>query len=170
MLGINRDTSEVPGPGVFIEEIKRLFQERGLATLPIFAVRRTLPGETGAGVLREYEALLEQLARSDPEFRYEIVGPTLEAGPLDTATSSDIVQCVLGACRRVFGEEIGVAALDGATDAQNFGFPTVIFGPGTLLQAHSLNEYVNVRDLAAATRVYLWSTLDLLATAHVARS
>ena len=48
MLGINRDTSEIPGPGVFIEEIKNLIQaEEGFKGPPIFAMRRTLPGEAG---------------------------------------------------------------------------------------------------------------------------
>ncbi|MGD8292961.1 MAG: SCP2 sterol-binding domain-containing protein [Desulfobacterales bacterium] len=47
MLGINRDTTEASGPGVFIEEVKRLIEEKGIETPPIFGMRRTLPGETG---------------------------------------------------------------------------------------------------------------------------
>jgi predicted secreted protein len=47
MLGLDRDTSEQAEPGVFIEELTRLIQERGLPLPPIFGVRRTLPGEGG---------------------------------------------------------------------------------------------------------------------------
>ena len=47
MLGLDRDTSEHAEPGVFIEELTRLIQERGLPLPPIFGVRRTLPGEGG---------------------------------------------------------------------------------------------------------------------------
>jgi hypothetical protein len=47
MLGINRDTTEAKGPGVFIEEITKLIQENGIKTPPILAMRRTLPGEGG---------------------------------------------------------------------------------------------------------------------------
>jgi predicted secreted protein len=47
MLGVNRDTSETEGSGVFIEELRNLAEERGLGPLPLFGVRRTLPGEGG---------------------------------------------------------------------------------------------------------------------------
>jgi predicted secreted protein len=47
MLGLDRDTSEKSQPGVFIEELTMLIQERGLPLPPIFGVRRTLPGEGG---------------------------------------------------------------------------------------------------------------------------
>ena len=47
MLGLNRDSSEKKEPGLFIEEIKNLAQERGIGPLPFFGIRRTLPGETG---------------------------------------------------------------------------------------------------------------------------
>jgi predicted secreted protein len=47
MLGLNRDTSEVEGSGVFFEELKSLIKERGFPPLPMWGVRRTLPGESG---------------------------------------------------------------------------------------------------------------------------
>ena len=47
MLGINRDTSEVEGSGVFFEELKDLVRQKGLGSLPFFGIRRTLPGEAG---------------------------------------------------------------------------------------------------------------------------
>lgn len=47
MLGLDRDTSEVKEPGVFIEEMMSLAEQRGLQDLPFFGVRRILPGEDG---------------------------------------------------------------------------------------------------------------------------
>ena len=47
MLGLNQDTSEVKGYGVFIEELQGLIKERGCPPIPMFGVRRTLPGEGG---------------------------------------------------------------------------------------------------------------------------
>ncbi len=47
MLGLDRDTSEVEEPGVFIEEMMSLARERGLQDLPFFGIRRILPGEDG---------------------------------------------------------------------------------------------------------------------------
>ncbi len=47
MLGIDRDTSEKEGSGVFIEELQKLAGERRMNDLPFFGVRRMLPGEGG---------------------------------------------------------------------------------------------------------------------------
>jgi predicted secreted protein len=57
MLGVNRDTSEVEGSGVFIEELRQLAMQRNLGHIPIFGVRRTLPGEG------DLEAKLDQLRK-----------------------------------------------------------------------------------------------------------
>jgi predicted secreted protein len=47
MLGLDRDTSEVEEPGVFIEEMMWLAEQRGLQDLPFFGIRRILPGKSG---------------------------------------------------------------------------------------------------------------------------
>lgn len=47
MLGLDRDTSEVEEPGVFIEEMMSLARQQGLQDLPFFGIRRILPGENG---------------------------------------------------------------------------------------------------------------------------
>lgn len=47
MLGQDRDTSEKEAPGVFIEELVKLSAQRGLGNLPLYGIRRVLPGEDG---------------------------------------------------------------------------------------------------------------------------
>ena len=47
MLGHDRDTSEKEAPGVFMEELMKLAAERGLDNLPLYGIRRVLPGEDG---------------------------------------------------------------------------------------------------------------------------
>jgi predicted secreted protein len=47
MLGVNRDTSEAPEPGVFMQAIKDLLKEKGIEPPVFFGIRRTLPGESG---------------------------------------------------------------------------------------------------------------------------
>lgn len=124
--------------------------------------RRTLPGESTHAVIAEYRHLLDRLARTTSGFVYEISGPTLDVAPLDVPLDNPIVTSVAGAYRDVLARESTVHAFPGGTDAPNFGFPTVIFGPGTLAQAHSTDEYVEVDDLIAATKIYLRTALDLL--------
>ena len=58
MLGTNRDTSEENDSGIFMDELRKLLAENGLADIRIFAVRRMLIGEPGLeermAQLREY--------------------------------------------------------------------------------------------------------------------
>lgn len=124
--------------------------------------RRTLPGETRDDIEAEYRRLLHGLAAAHPGFRYEIDGPFLDTPPLDIGEDSPVVRAVSDAYRAHGGEAGRVEAFFGATDAPNLGFPTLVFGPGALEQAHSLNEYVEIDDLVFCTRVYLSAVADLL--------
>jgi predicted secreted protein len=45
--GTDTDTSEKPGPGIFIEQLRGLLDAAGLDTVPIFGIRRILTGESG---------------------------------------------------------------------------------------------------------------------------
>jgi len=57
MLGLDRDTAEKSESGVFIEEMMTLAAQRGIEGLPIFGIRRILPGEEG---IEDRVQLLEQ--------------------------------------------------------------------------------------------------------------
>ena len=61
MLGLDTDTSEKEESGVFIEELRILATHQGIGDLPIFGIRRVLPGENGtADQLRCLESHLIQ--------------------------------------------------------------------------------------------------------------
>ncbi|MEA5049858.1 MAG: hypothetical protein VB021_00085 [Oscillospiraceae bacterium] len=45
MLGTDRDTAERDGDGLFIEELRKLLDAAGLGDVPVFGIRRFLPGE-----------------------------------------------------------------------------------------------------------------------------
>ncbi|MCP4979039.1 MAG: ArgE/DapE family deacylase, partial [Gammaproteobacteria bacterium] len=124
--------------------------------------RRTLPGETREDVYAELNNLISTVVQSHPQFRFEIEGPTIDVLPLDVPTDNPVLNSVLGVIRSITGNSAEASAFPGGTDAPHFGFPTVIFGAGTLQQAHSMNEYVEVGDMMVATRVYLCAVLDLL--------
>jgi len=42
------------------------------------------------------------------------------------------------------------------------GFPTVICGPGSITQAHTTCEFVDLQEVADAARLYLHAALRLL--------
>ena len=69
MLGIDADTSEKEGSGVFIEEMRKIAAARGLDTLPFFGVRRVLPGESG--MESRLEEVRRRLLHPDTSFKRE---------------------------------------------------------------------------------------------------
>ena len=137
-----------------------------MSTVPDFcqieADRRMIPGETPEQIIAEYRARLEAVAATDPDFRYELDGPTMEGGILDTPTDHPVVVATTDAVAAVTGSPATVSAFTGATDAPNFGCPAVICGPGALAQAHSLDEYVDIDEITAAAKIYLGAVLTLL--------
>jgi acetylornithine deacetylase/succinyl-diaminopimelate desuccinylase-like protein len=47
------------------------------------------------------------------------------------------------------------------------GFPTVICGPGSIAQAHTTCEFVELEEVVGAAKIYLYAVLDLLGEEEV---
>ena len=88
----------------------------------------------------------------------------MHAAPLDTKLDSAVVTAIGLQFESVTGRPAIIEAFTGSTDAPNFGCPSVIFGPGSLAQAHSLDEFVSIDELVTATQVYLKTVQQLLAS------
>ena len=58
--------------------------------------------------------------------------------------------------------DTALAGFPASSDAAYFGAPVIIFGPGSLDQAHSLDEWVRVDEMVTATAAYLQFALDRL--------
>lgn len=123
--------------------------------------RRTLPGETREDVYRELLGLIESVTKEHSQFEFEITGPTIDVQPLDIPRNNPIVEAVVNAFQPAGRSASEVTAFFGGTDAPHFGFPTLVCGAGSLQQAHSTNEYVEIEDMLLATRIYLVSVLNL---------
>ena len=121
--------------------------------------RRTLPGQNYELVKAELQALLEPLRSKG--LRFDISEPTLNAHPLDTPLDHPLVSAVLSAASNVLQTAVLPTAFPAATDAPNLGIPSVICGPGSLTDAHTLHESVAIEDVVAATKIYLRSILSL---------
>lgn len=141
-----------------------------VSTVPDFCEmevdRRILPNETREQVLDEYRLRLDALAASDQNFRYELSEPSWDVGAIDTPLDSPLVKAITGHYQNITGQAVDIGAFPGGTDAPNFGCPAVICGPGSIAQAHSLDEYVEIDEIEAATRIYLRTALELLLPAQ----
>lgn len=116
--------------------------------------RRTLPGEDPAGIVGELEAIVNNLAASDPDFRARItLGLTRPA--YEIAPSEKIVQTLVHCFERTTGfppQFSGSSAWLDSAILGGAGIPTVIFGPHGS-GAHADEEYVTLSSLISGARV-----------------
>ncbi len=123
--------------------------------------RRFLAEETLEGLYEEIRGVLDPLAEADATFRYELSEPTMLCHALDTPADSPLVAAFVDAVEAIRGTAV-VEGLAAATDAPQFGCPAVVCGPGSLAQAHSLDEFVEIDELVEAAVVFAAATLTLL--------
>ena len=116
--------------------------------------RRVNPGEDSKEILADIENLLATLAESGIETRLR--PNSLDMKPLDTPVDHPLVKVLQTARQSILGtpgEPIGVPyGTDGAWFAPA-GIPSVIFGPGSIDQAHSDEEWVEIEDTALAAEI-----------------
>ena len=114
--------------------------------------RRTVSGETQAGVTREIEDILARLRGADAEFEASLT-PLFARPSYEVAADHDLPRA-LERARRGHGPQ-GSESLDGFvgmsfwTDAAvlgSAGIPSVLFGPGGA-GLHSVEEYVELHDV-----------------------
>ncbi|MCW2968140.1 MAG: hypothetical protein JWM71_1912, partial [Solirubrobacteraceae bacterium] len=94
--------------------------------------RRTLPGETGAGVEAELAALLDRCRAADPGLD-AVQRTLLVREPFEVAASAEIVQAVLAAARDELGAAPPLVSVPYWADSAFIaaaGIPTVLFGAG----------------------------------------
>jgi acetylornithine deacetylase len=112
--------------------------------------RRTLPGETGAGVEAELRALLDGCGVEDVQQRTLLVRE-----PFEVAQDAPIVGLVGDAATAVLGAPPPIGGASYWADAAFIaaaGIPTVMFGPGGE-GAHAAVEWVSLTDTANVARV-----------------
>jgi acetylornithine deacetylase/succinyl-diaminopimelate desuccinylase-like protein len=111
----------------------------------LLADRRTLPGETEAGVRRAITALLRRhgLKATIADSRGN------PCHPLETDPRRPLVRAFM----RAAGQRapVGVHFFCDAAVLAAGGIPSVVFGPGDIAQAHTVDEWIAVRELEAAT-------------------
>jgi acetylornithine deacetylase/succinyl-diaminopimelate desuccinylase-like protein len=130
--------------------------------------RRTVPGESQAGVLAETQALLDALGRQDPELQVavEIARPDWHWEPIAkrglnatlTPTDSELPNWVSGHHEEVVGRPPEWYFTDGYNEmdflVNDMGIPTVQYGPGDSRLCHTDDERLDINQLLTCCRVY----------------
>jgi acetylornithine deacetylase len=123
--------------------------------------RRTLPGESAESFAAELQGACDRVRAVRPELRAEIAGG-FSQGPNDISVEHPIVRALdaaLVAEQRPTPIE-GLACWTDAALLSAAGIPAICFGPGDIALAHAAEEYVEVEEIAIATRVLTRLALD----------
>ncbi len=103
--------------------------------------RRTLPGETDAGVWRELKTLLgkNKLRATLANLK---AAPCL---PMETSASLPLVRQFMRSVGQA--KPAGVDYFCDASVLAQGGIPSVVFGPGDIAQAHTADEWISLSSL-----------------------
>jgi acetylornithine deacetylase/succinyl-diaminopimelate desuccinylase-like protein len=110
--------------------------------------RRTLPTESDQGVRRELRSLLESCKAKAKLLPLR----TVPCPALETSASLPWVSDLLSIAGR--RRPRGVDYFCDAAVLAASGIPSVVFGPGNIAQAHTRDEWVAVREVQQATRLF----------------
>ena len=119
--------------------------------------RRLLPGERAEDVLEACEATLARVRSENPEIDVIVETPSLLADEaMETPADSPVVQVSSQVLSRLGldPEPIGVPFGCDCTKLSRAGIPSIIFGPGSIDQAHAAVEYVAVDQVEKALAFY----------------
>lgn len=111
--------------------------------------RRLLPGQRAEEAVRQYQELLATL----PDVRAEIEEPLLLVDEgLDTPAEA-AVMTVAGGVLRELGLDPAPCGVPFGCDASKLsraGVPSIVFGPGSIDRAHTVDEYVELDQVQQA--------------------
>ncbi|HEV8238246.1 MAG TPA: M20 family metallopeptidase [Thermoanaerobaculia bacterium] len=132
--------------------------------------RRSVPGESYAGIVAELTALLAEVERATPGLRTTLRRleggmATLEHVALETPADHPLARAAFAARGFVTGDAADApvafpAWTDGALLAAFAGIPTIVLGPGDLADAHSPRESIGVAELEEGARIYAALALE----------
>lgn len=110
--------------------------------------RRTLPGEENAAILRRVRAQLEDVQKAGLLTGWE-VRAIKDGTPFETTADSRLVQRLARSCREAGepGRTEGAAWYSDAGPFARTCREVAVFGPGSIKQAHTVDEYIELASL-----------------------
>lgn len=117
--------------------------------------RRVIPGESGAGCPARVEAFLrERLGSLDG---IETLPYWVNMPPLVPRVGADCLEAIGATIRAVTGRSPAVGGVPFGTDAgplNESGVPCLVLGPGDIAQAHTKDEWIELREVHEAAEVF----------------
>lgn len=114
--------------------------------------RRCIPGEDGLAVIDQLRAYLEERI----DFEVEFLPPWITGAALPDDLNGEWSDRLLEQIEAVAGphRKVGVAYGTHASRIATAGVPSMVFGPGSIDQAHTKDEWISIEELEQAAEVY----------------
>ena len=127
-------------------------------TCEIEVDRRVIPGEDGLQVMEDVREFLKQRV----DFDFEFSEPWIIGTALPDDTNDDLGNNLLKQINAVTGGgvKVGVPYGTHASRIAEADVPAVVFGPGSVAQAHTKDEWLDIGQLEQATEVYYQACCD----------
>ena len=115
---------------------------------------RTLPGEKGEDIISCLRDILHEVAAEEPTLD-GFLEMTLERPGTEVATNSGLVRGLLeaGQAHNVLPRVEGMTAWVDAAFLNQAGIPAVCFGPGSMDQAHTDDEWIEMDEIIRCASV-----------------
>jgi acetylornithine deacetylase/succinyl-diaminopimelate desuccinylase family protein len=126
--------------------------------------RRIIPGERTDELKREFEMIVEEAKKDDPDVNADVTIDGVIMPPMNTPIDARFAKCLIRAVEEVHGKP-ELVGLSGSTDGNLLsegGVPSLVFGPGDFDKAHSANESINLEEVVKATKIYAHTALTYL--------
>jgi len=118
--------------------------------------RRMIPGENSQDILKEVDKFLDKLKKENPLLELEREDPFITSPPMQINRDEEVVQALFKCIKDNRAIEPKIRGVKFGTDAAIFvarGIPTAVFGPGNIAQAHSEDEWVEIKQVVQAAEI-----------------
>ncbi|MEX2287382.1 MAG: M20 family metallopeptidase [Planctomycetaceae bacterium] len=136
--------------------VGRIEGGQSVNTVPDFCAieidRRVVPGEDSLAVIDQ----LAEYLREGLDFEVEHLPPWSTGIPLSDDDNGPLAERLIDTVTAVVGptRKLGVPYGTHASRIAATGVPSVVFGPGSIEQAHTRDEWVSIEQLEQASDVY----------------
>ena len=115
---------------------------------------RTLPGDKSEDIISSLRDILHEVAAGEPTLN-GVLDMTLERPGTEVATDSGLVNGLLdaGQTHNVLPKVEGMTAWVDAAFLNQAGIPTVCYGPGSMDQAHTDDEWIETAEIITCASV-----------------
>lgn len=127
--------------------------------------RRWVPGEKYEDVLKEYQDVIDEMSKEDPQFKCEMKimeESVMKEGYVHEAMEIDLNHPIVNLTKEIIKDiqkkdadlTYFPAWTDGGLLSSYGDIPTIIFAPGDLESAHSSEEFIDKNQVYPATLIY----------------